>query len=174
MTPSLILVDEKNAARGTATWEEAHASPGKLHRAFSIYIFRKKREELLIQRRSGKKPLWSGIWANSCCSHPRENETILDAAHRRLHEELGFDCALNEAGIFVYRADDPGGHGSEHEHVTIFRGDVGGDVTVKSNPDEVGEWKWIDLQELKNDMQNNPDRYAPWFHEGLKQIRMNE
>ncbi len=169
MAGRLILVNESNTPRGTATWEEAHASPGLLHRAFSAYVFRKNGSEILIQRRSGKKPLWALIWANTCCSHPREGEEIAGVAPRRLQEEFGFTCPLTPVAEFVYHAEDPGGNGAEHEHVTVLRGDVE-DAAPAPNPDEVGEWKWIAVAELLEDMKINPDFYAPWFHIGLRKV----
>ncbi len=166
---SLILVDEHNVPRGSVTREVAHASPGMLHRAFSIYIFRKSGNEILIQRRSAGK-LFAGLWANTCCSHPREGEEIVTVAPRRLEEELGFTCPLKILGKFTYQAEDPQGKGAEHEHVTILGGDIENDVTIKANPEEVAEWKWIAVIELQKDMEKNPDHYAPWFHIGLKNI----
>lgn len=168
----LILVDTRNAPIGTMSREEAHASPGTLHRAFSVYIFRRNGTELLIQKRDSGK-LFGDMWANSCCSHPREGEEINDVAPRRLYEELGFTCALNPVGTFVYQAEDPNGKGAEHEHVTIFRGDVADDIAVRSNVDEVAEWEWVNMNELQKDMKENPDRYAPWFPIGLQQIIAN-
>lgn len=167
--PNLILVDERNAPRGTATWEQAHASPaGDLHRAFSVYIFRKKGAEILIQRRSSSK-LFAGLWANSCCSHPREGEDDVNAvAERRMNEELGFTCPLTTHSSFIYQAKDPSGKGAENEHVTIFRGDVADDIIVRPNAQEIAEWKWISVKELLEDMKRHPDTYAPWFHRGMK------
>ena len=166
---SLILIDEQNRAIGTISREEAHSSPGILHRAFSVYVFRKIGTEILVQRRSASK-LSGGLWANTCCSHPREGEEIMEVAPRRLQEELGFTCALTPVGDFIYQAEDPHGKGAEHEHVTIFRGDLDRDVAVTPNPDEVGEWKWVSVDELRSDMEKNPDLYAPWFHIGLRAL----
>ena len=169
MTRPLILVDKENHPVGTASREDAHAFPtGKLHRAFSVYIFRRNGTEILIQRRSPAK-LFAGLWANSCCSHPRDGEEITDVAPRRLQEELGFTCALHPVGEFIYHAEDPQGKGAEHEHVTIFRGDVDA-VTVSPDPQEIAEWKWMNVKELREDMTKNPDAYAPWFHIGLKKL----
>ncbi len=166
MNQSLILVDKNDQPLGVMSREQAHTSPGILHRAFSIYIFRKIGSEILIQRRSASK-LFAGMWANSCCSHPREGEAIDEVAPRRLQEELGFTCTLTPAGSFTYQAEDPSGKGAEHEHVTIFRGDVDGDVAVSPDPEEVAEWKWTNVNELREDMKKNPKLYAPWFHIGL-------
>lgn len=163
---NLILVDEHDRPLGTMPRAQAHASPGTLHRAFSVYIFRRNGEELLIQKRHESK-LWGGIWANSCCSHPRDGEETMDVAPRRLKEELGFTCALTPVGTFVYQAEDPDGKGAEHEHVTVFRGDVNDDVAVTADPEEIAEWKWVTMSELRDQMKKNPDQFAPWFHSGL-------
>ena len=103
----VILTDMHGNPAGTADVLAAHKGRGMLHKAFSIYIFDEGREKILIQRRSEKKMLWAGIWANSCCSHPRKEESPVAAGERRLSEELGFTCALRESGSFVYRAEDP-------------------------------------------------------------------
>lgn len=166
---NLILVDRENRTLGTMPREQVHASPGALHRAFSIYIFRKNGTELLIQKRHPSK-LWGGVWANSCCSHPRDGEDIHEVAPRRLQEELGFTCALTPVGEFVYQAEDPNGKGAEHEHVTVFRGDIDDDVAVSADPGEVAEWKWVKIAELLEDMKRSPHEYAPWFHLGLKRL----
>ena len=113
--------------------------------------------------------LWPIIWANTCCSHPVDDETPSDAGMRRLKEEMGFTCTLTEGPSFVYRAYDPNGKGVEHEHLTLLIGDVE-DVTVVPNPDEVAEYKWANVKQLIEDMKTNPDEYAPWFHMGLQKI----
>ena len=168
MVRTVTLVNETGTPLGEAGLLAAHTGKGQLHRAFSVYVFRRKREELLIQRRSDKKLLWPLIWANTCCSHPYKDESPTDAGERRLQEELGFSCALTPHSDFVYRAEDPG-RGVEHEYVTILIGDVD-QATVKPNADEVAQWQWINMDELHEDMHNRPDLYAPWFHCGLAKI----
>ncbi len=168
MNRTVTLVDETGAALGTEDIIVAHTGKGSLHRAFSVYVFRKDREQILIQRRAAAKMLWAGIWANTCCSHPFENEGATAAGERRLREELGFSVPLKPVADFVYRAEDPFGKGVEHEYVTILAGDAPEDMEVRPNPDEVMEWKWIDLEELGPDMVAHPDAYAPWFHQGLE------
>lgn len=165
----VILTDSQGTPTGTAEIIAAHTGVGQLHKAFSIYVFRKNRSEILIQKRSRKKMLWPGIWANTCCSHPRAGESTQEAGVRRLHEELGFTCDLSEGGTFVYRSEDPQGRGVEHEHVTILIADTE-EPSVRANPDEVMEWKWITVETLQKDMNVHPDSYAPWFHLGLTHI----
>ena len=166
---NVILVNEQGAKIGVSDVMEAHTGKGKLHKGFSVYVFRNNRKELLIQRRSAKKMLWPMIWANTCCSHPKEIEEARDAGKRRLKEEMGFTCTLTEGPSFVYRAEDPMGKGVEHEYLTLLIGDAG-DVTVVPNPDEVAEYKWANVKQLIEDMKTNPDEYAPWFHMGLQKI----
>ncbi len=170
MARTVILVDEDNKPLGTEELIKAHTGQGQLHRAFSVYVFRNNRTELLIQQRSMKKMLWPGIWANTCCSHPLEGESPVEAGTRRLREEFGFTVALTEGPNFVYRAEDPKGRGVEHEYDILLTGDA--DATVKPNPDpnEIADWKWVAVDDLMTDMKTNPLLYAPWFHLGLPMI----
>ncbi len=168
MSRTVTLTDTEGKAIGEADILEAHAVPGMLHRAFSVYVFRNDRTELLIQQRSVKKMLWPGIWANTCCSHPFENEEPVKAGQRRLEEELSCVCALKEEGTFVYQALDPQNRGAEHEFVTLLVGDK--DLQPLANPDEVSDCRWVRVDELLKDMEKHEEKYAPWFHLGLKQL----
>jgi isopentenyl-diphosphate delta-isomerase len=168
---NVILCDAAGNELGIADLLQAHTGEGRLHRAFSVYVFSPDRRELLIQQRSAKKMLWPLIWANTCCSHPRPGETPLAAATRRTQEELGFCCPLTVGPSFVYRAVDPAGRGVEHEHLTILVGEARPEV--RPNPDEVVEWKWVDVDKLRRGMAANPEAYAPWFRLGLERLVSN-
>ena len=171
---NVLLANERGEPTGqTCEIVKAHTGEGQRHLAFSVYVFRNLRREILIQRRSDKKMLWPTILANTCCSHPRDQETAKQAGQRRLQEELGFTCELQEGPSFEYRAEDPNGNGVEHEYVTTLLGDVD-DVIVIPNPDEVSEYKWVDVDQLIEDMNAHPDAYAPWFHIGLQKIIENK
>ena len=169
MKRTVTLVDEAGNVLGEADLLAAHTNGGQLHRAFSVYVFRNDRSEMLIQRRSSEKMLWPMIWANTCCSHPFADETAVQAGQRRLHEELGFTCDLQPHSDFVYRADDPTGRGTEHEYVTILVGDCD-DAVIKADPKEVAEWKWMPVADVFADFEHNPDLYSPWFKQGLLRI----
>src|SRR5579859_5097137 len=158
----VILCDVIGRPQGTAAILAAHTGDGLLHLAFSVFVFSPDRRSLLIQQRSGRKMLWPLVWANTCCSHPREGETAIAAGQRRLQEEMGFTCDLTLGPEFVYRALDPNGLGVEHEYDVILLGTYDGDPNP--DPAEVAAWKWVDLESLQRDMQTNPERYAPWFH----------
>ena len=170
MTRTVTLTDTTGKSLGQADLMEAHTGEGKLHRAFSVYVFDKERKHLLIQRRSSTKMLWPLFWANTCCSHPFENESPRTAGERRLQEEMGFTVELHEGPAFTYCALDPAGRGIEHEYVTILVGLVDPQIAVHPDPKEVDEWKWIELPALETDLKEHPDLYTPWFHIGLKKL----
>ena len=155
---SLILVDEKDKELGFCEKMEAHEN-ALLHRAFSILVFN-SRGELMLQQRATKKYHCGGLWSNTCCGHPRPKESVLSAAKRRLMEEMGFECPLQEVKTFIYKVKFDNGL-TEHEFLHVFKGNFDG--FPKVNPDEADSWKWIGLKELKEDIKQNPDKYTYWF-----------
>lgn len=167
---TVTLTDAKGAVLGEAEIVDAHTGKGKLHLAFSVYIFSLDGKKFLMQKRAKEKMLFAGFWANTCCSHPFTNETPEQAGERRLKEELGIECRLKKGTSFVYRAEDPNGKGVEHEHVTLLLGTYDEENPITPDPKEVEEWKWIELGALKKDMMEHPDSYAPWFHLGLEKV----
>jgi len=164
---TLILVDEQDNILGYEEKIKAHLGDGKKHRAFSIFIFDEK-NQLLIQKRAKGKMLWPGFWANSCCSHPRKGESYEKAADRRLKEELGIETKLSYKFRFSYKAKYQD-VGSENELCLVFFGKYRGEE-IKANPEEIEEWKWVDIRDLKQDIKNNPNIYAPWFKMEMERI----
>jgi isopentenyl-diphosphate delta-isomerase len=158
MTDHVVLVNTDDVPQGTAEKLEAHLE-GWLHRAFSIFVF-DSRGRLLLQQRAAHKYHSPGLWSNTCCSHPRPDEPLHDAVHRRLVEEMGFDCDLHPAFHFVYRADVGNGL-IEHELDHVFIGHA--DATVTANEEEVAGWSWVDPEDLRADVAARPDRYTYWF-----------
>jgi isopentenyl-diphosphate delta-isomerase len=173
MARTVTLVDTAGSPTGIADLLDAHTGKGKLHKAFSVYVFNPKKTAMLIQQRSTKKMLWPLIWANTCCSHPYEHEEPQAAGERRLQEELGFSCKLRMGSSFVYRAEDPAGKGVEHEHVTILLGEAKESIPLTPDLDEVAAWKWKKIDELQREFEQNPEMYTPWFKLGLKKILEN-
>jgi geranylgeranyl diphosphate synthase type I len=161
----LLLVDKSDQVTGYETKEKCHQRKGLLHRAFSVYLF-DNNGRLLIQQRSKFKKLWPLYWANSCCSHPRKDESYEKAGERRLTEELGFSCSLKLVDKFQYQARYKD-IGSENELCGILIGKYNNEK-IKRNFKEVANWKWVKVEELKKDFRKNPDKYAPWFKIGLK------
>lgn len=154
----VILVDPNGQEIGTADKSHAHRD-GALHRAFSIFVF-DGNGKVLLQQRARTKYHSKGLWSNTCCSHPRPHESLHEAAHRRLREEMGFDCVLKEIFSFTYKvllADDV----VEHEYDHVFFGHYDG--ALAPNPAEVNGWKWLDLTELRKDIRESPDRYTYWL-----------
>ena len=166
----VILTDSNGTPTGVADAVEVHSGEGRLHKAFSVYVFRKGGREILIQQRSRHKRLWPLVWANTCCSHPRDGENVVAAGQRRLREECGFTTTLVEHSSFVCRAQDPNGRGIEHEHVTILVGQVEDATICTVNAEEIADWNWVPLEELREDMVRHPERYAPWFHLGMDHL----
>ena len=159
MLEEVILVDPDDVAIGTMEKIEAHQK-GLLHRAFSILLVN-ERGEMLLQQRALEKYHSPGLWTNACCSHPRPNESNLDAANRRLQEELGMSVLLNEIFQFTYHAELE--HGlSEHEIDHVFLGITNVDPTINLN--EVMSFKWITLHELQQEMNAHPEKFTAWFN----------
>lgn len=154
----VVLVDENDQKIGLMPKMEAHEK-GLLHRAFSVFIFNSK-NELMLQQRALHKYHTPGLWANTCCSHQRDGETSLDAGKRRLFEEMGFTTNLKETTTFIYKAPFDNGL-TEHELDHILIGKYEGEPNI--NPDEVADWKWMDLEEVKIDIMKNPSIYTAWF-----------
>lgn len=159
----VILVDEHDTEIGVKEKIKAHEL-GKLHRAFSIFIFNSKKE-LLLQKRSDNKYHSPGLWSNTCCSHPQPNKDLIEEAEKRLKEEMGISCKLEKSFSFIYKVKFDNGL-TEHEHDHIFIGEYNDDP--KPNEEEVSDWKWLSLAELKQDVSDNPSKYTYWLKEILK------
>lgn len=160
MEEKVILVDELDAVIGESEKMRAHEL-GLLHRAFSIMIFNSK-NEVLLQQRALIKYHSGGLWANACCSHPRPGENLEKAAHRRLKEEMGFDCPLKEIFSFCYREDFGKGL-IEHEYDHVFEGKYDG--LIVPNPLEVAQYRWCTWDFLEADIKKNPKLYTYWLKE---------
>lgn len=168
MPDKIILVDEKDREIGTEFKMKAHRE-GKLHRAFSIFIF-DSQKNLLLQKRAAKKYHSGGLWSNTCCSHPRAGETLDEAAHRRLKEEMGFDCVLQKISSFIYKVNLGGGL-TEYEFDYVLLGSFDG--KPKINTEEVEDFKWVSLEFLSRDIKNNPDKYTYWLKECYGEVIKN-
>ena len=164
-TDHVILVDTADAPVGVAEKLTAHRT-GRLHRAFSVLVLNPD-NEVLLQRRARGKYHSGGLWSNTCCSHPRPGEATVHAAHRRLREEMGFDCPLFAACSFVYRAEVGNGL-VEHEYDHLFIGRWSG--TPTPDPAEVEEWRWVPLDELRREVRRRPSRFTFWFRVALAEL----
>ena len=154
----VILVDKNDNQVGLMPKLEAHEK-GILHRAFSVFIFNNK-YQLLLQKRASSKYHSGGLWTNTCCSHPREDEDTLDAANRRLNEEMGIKTSLRKVYDFIYEAKLDNNL-IEHEFDHVFYGLYDEDPII--NKDEVDDFKWIDMETLNDSIIKNGDNYTVWF-----------
>ena len=156
----VVLVNSQDKVTGYREKFAAHRKPVPLHRAVSVVILDPSGKKMLLQKRAEGKPTWPLFWSNACCTHPDKNESYLVCAKRRIREEMGFEADLKEIFRFIYRADYDELWG-EHEYDVVFEGRYAGEV--KSDPEEVADWKWIEVKKILRDVKNNPEVYTPWF-----------
>lgn len=161
-SPDVILVNEQDEAIGTMEKMEAHRK-GLLHRAFSVFIINDA-GEILLQRRALEKYHSAGLWTNACCSHPYPGETTAAAAHRRLQEEMGFDCDMQEIFTFTYRAEFDNGL-TEHEFDHVLLGTYNGNIYP--NPSEVCDYHYLSSGQIMELMEKEPATFTIWFHRAL-------
>lgn len=155
----LILVDLDDNRVGTLSKAHCHDGDGVLHRAFSLFIFN-PHGELLMQQRGAAKRLWPLYWSNSCCSHPRDSESMGEATRRRLREELGIESSLEFVYKFTYHARF-GELGSENEFCSVFLGRV--DEAVDANQNEIAGVRYVGAAELTTALQDESAQYTPWL-----------
>ncbi|MBO9732320.1 MAG: isopentenyl-diphosphate Delta-isomerase [Chitinophaga sp.] len=161
-SPDVILVNEHDEAIGAMEKMEAHYK-GLLHRAFSVFIINDA-GEILLQRRALEKYHSPGLWTNTCCSHPYPGESTAAAAHRRLQEEMGFDCDMQEIFTFTYRAEFDNGL-TEHEFDHVLLGTYNGNISP--NPSEVCDYQYLSSAHIIELMEKDPDSFTVWFHRAL-------
>lgn len=155
----LELVDEDGVTIGTAEKLSAHIAPGRLHRAFSVFLFDGE-GRMLLQRRALGKYHSPGVWSNTCCGHPYPGEPPFVAAARRTAEELGAAPALmREAGTVRYNHPDPASGLVEQEYNHLFAGLVS--ARLAPDPDEIAETAFVTAAELGELRAGGP--FSAWF-----------
>lgn len=159
----VVLVDSNDAEIGTGEKLSVHIQ-GKLHRAFSVVILREKNGEveMLLHQRASSKYHSANLWSNTCCGHPRPGEDLMVAAKRRLREEMGFGVELKKVGTFQYntRSLDTGLSENELDHVLVGYSDL---EDFSFDPSEVQNYCWVEIGQLRQDIQDNPHRYTVWL-----------
>jgi isopentenyl-diphosphate Delta-isomerase len=158
-TNDVILVNDRDEPVGTMEKIEAHRR-ALLHRAFSVFIFNRK-GEMLLQQRALNKYHSAGLWTNACCSHPKPAEETKNAAERRLQEELGFTVELKKIFDFIYKSGFDNGL-TEHEFDHVYAGTY--DAVIVPNRDEVNDYCFKSMDEIKASLQSHPLKYTAWFH----------
>ncbi len=154
----VILVDKHDNIIGEMPKMEAHEK-GVLHRAFSVFIFNSD-NKILMQQRASDKYHSAGLWTNTCCSHPFPGENTLDAAHRRLSEEMGIKTDLAFSFKFTYKAPF-NNMLTEHEIDHVFTGKT--DAVPIINRTEVESYKYMSISEIKEEISKYPDHFTVWF-----------
>jgi isopentenyl-diphosphate Delta-isomerase len=169
MEELVILVDERDIKLGLMPKTEAHRK-ALLHRAISVFIFNSN-GEWLLQRRALTKYHSSGLWTNTCCTHPLPNETSIDAANRRLSQEMGMQCSLKELFSFTYK-EVLDNELTEHEFDHVFIGIT--DNVPQINTDEVAEYKYLKYSNLNLDIKKNPTHYTVWFKKIVERVNISK
>ena len=162
----VVLVDELDNEIGTMEKMAAHLSPN-LHRAFSVFIFNADGAMLLQQRADGKYHS-SGLWTNACCSHPAPGEDVRQSAMKRLQEEMGFTVNIQEAFSFIYQANLTNGL-VEYEYDHVFVGTYNGPIAPE--PAEVQDFCYKTIEDIEQDIINDPDAYTEWFKIALPLVK---
>jgi isopentenyl-diphosphate delta-isomerase len=157
----LILVDSNDRPIGTDEKVKCHLPNGKLHRAFTILLFNRE-GKLLLTQRSMDKMLWPGDWDGTVASHPRQSETYVSSAERRLPEELGISCNLDYLFKFEYHVTYKD-IGSENEVCGTLIGLVDDPTKIKLVKEEINDIKWNTLDEILDDIKKSPQNYCPWM-----------
>lgn len=166
MFEEVVLVNEEDQAVGLMEKMEAHRQ-GLLHRAFSVFTF-DAQGRIMLQQRALEKYHSPGLWTNTCCSHPRNGEEVLQAGLRRLQEEMGFTTPLHKAFDFIYKADV--GQGLiEHEFDHVLLGKYDGIPSL--NHDEVANWKSMSPEDILKDMELHPEDYTVWFRIAMPELQ---
>jgi len=165
MRQMVVLVDENDQQLGVCEKQEAHER-GLLHRAFSIFVFDKE-GKLLLQQRADNKYHSGGLWTNTCCSHPQPGEETISAAQQRLVEEMGFETELTKVFDFTYKTTFSNGL-TEHELDHVYTGKYDG--PVHPNPEEVKDYQFTHLYEIKKMIEESPEQFTSWFKIAFPQI----
>lgn len=163
----LILVDGQDRELGHLSKVKCHEGDGVLHRAFSLFVFNHHGELLLQQRAAGKR-LWPLFWSNSCCSHPRRGERMIEAVHRRLWQEVGIEAEPDYLYKFRYQARYDA-NGAEHELCWVYL--AVSDEEPRPNRQEIADWCWITPARLDDELVSRAEHYTPWFKMEWKRLR---
>jgi isopentenyl-diphosphate delta-isomerase len=166
LVEEVVLVDQNDQPVGVEEKLIAHRT-GKLHRAISVFLFNSK-GQMLLQKRDEKKYHSGGLWTNACCSHPRPGEQVIEAAKRRLFEEMGIECKLEKKFDFIYEAKLDQGL-TEHEFDHVFFGHFDG--KPKLNLEEASDYRWVDMDALFEECDAHPERFTVWFQKILNGLK---
>jgi isopentenyl-diphosphate delta-isomerase len=173
LSRKVLLVDLADNEIGEAGLIEAHRDPGLKHRAFSLILYRKKdgKTELLLQQRSAEKPAFPLYWTNTCCYNLVKGEEYLTRAVSRVKEEMGIEVPIESLKLqykFAYYAPDLEGW-CENELDSVIIGEWDG--IVKINPEEVADYKWVEIKDLEKEIEEKPEIYSEWFKMIMKDSR---
>ncbi len=156
----VVLLDDENRPVGSMPKRLVHGETTPLHLAFSVYVF-DPAGRFLVTRRALGKQTWPGVWTNSCCGHPAPDESLEDAARRRLDDELGLGVASLEVVLpdFAYQAVSSEGL-MENEFCPVLVARADRDPSPRA--DEVSQWAWVDWEGWCQAVASAPWAFSPW------------
>ena len=172
MPEYVVLVDQDDNPIGMEEKVRCHLPDGKLHRAFTALIFDPD-GNVLLAKRSKEKMLWPGDWDGTIASHPRETETYMESAERRIPEELGISCSMDYMIKFEYHVPYRD-VGSENEICGTLIGIIDGQTELSPIEEEIAETRWISAEELAVELEKSPENYCPWMLIALAILPMSE
>ena len=166
----VIAVDADDTPQGLVNRLDAHTGEGIRHRAFTTLLFDGEGRILLAQR-SPDKRLWDTYWDGTVASHPVDGQTQVEAAERRLEEELGVmptqydDLRVTDRFEYKrYYLDE----GVEHEVCAVLRATLF-DTTLDPDDSEVAGLMWVPYERLhRNPRWYRQLRLCPWFEIAMR------
>lgn len=156
----VVLLGPAGDRIGTIPKRDVHGPDTPLHLAISCYVVRAD-GKILLTRRAAAKRTWPGTWTNACCGHPRPDETLLEAVHRHLYDEIGLRAVRLRLALpdFTYRAEMADGC-VEHELCPVFVAEVEGMPVL--DPDEADALEWLSWTALVERARSRPHALSPW------------
>jgi len=130
---------------------------GLWHRGVHVFLFNEQ-GEMLIQKRSADRANSPSLLDCSVSEHVKAGESYLVAAMRGLKEEMGVEgvkLTLRGKIQMEYGFND-------NEISEIYEGSLNG-LSVQFDPGEIAEVKFMSLDEIKVEIDKNPEYYCYWF-----------
>lgn len=168
MTEYFQTYDEDGRPTGQVPRAEVHAK-GLWHRSVNVFVFHPD-GRLYLQKRSADKDVWPGAWDLSVGEHLKPGETVEQAARRGLDEELSIrGIEVEPWGPEIrFKTVDAAKGVHDHEIQQCFRAVYDGEP--RPDPEEVSEVRLMAIDELKDRVAREPERFTPWLRNCLAKL----
>lgn len=145
-SPETLLpeVDEQGNITGTMTRAEAHSGTKHLHPVVHLHVFNSK-GDLYLQKRPDWKDIQPGKWDTAVGSHIDLGESVEQALHREVKEEIGItDYTPERLKHYVFESD------KEKELVFVFRTVY--DKPINPDKEELADGRFWSQQEIRDNI----------------------